>query len=72
VIARDLVMTAAESVASAGFTIALATMTMAAGSGSAFVPSRVQCLLTGDQGPQLAVLRDAADGRYSVTRCLVT
>jgi hypothetical protein len=72
VVSPDLVMTITEQVANAGFTIAATTMTVATADGSMFVPASIPITINGDQGPQLGVIRDAADGKASLTRCKVT
>lgn len=64
-------MTVTETVANAGFTVASAAPTASIGSGSAFVPASVQTVLDGVRGPQLGVIRDAADGKASMTKCLM-
>ncbi len=71
VVAPDLVMTVTESVANAGFTVGAATMTATAADGSMLVPATTTVTLNGDQGPQVGVIRDTADGKCSITRCKV-
>jgi len=46
-----------------------ANPTAAATPGSMFVPANVQVLIDGALGAKLAVIRDAADGKASLTRC---
>lgn len=69
VVAPDVVLTASETVANAGFTITAAVMTVSATDGSMFVTASTPIVLNGDQGPQVGVLRDTADGKASVTHC---
>lgn len=69
VVAPDAIMTITEHVANAGFTVAAATMTATATSGSMYVPLGYAVALNGSQGPQVGVIRDSADGKASVTRC---
>ncbi len=69
VVAPDLVMTLTESVANAGFLVGAATMTATAADGSMFVPAGFSVALNGDQGPQVGVIRDTADGKASITHC---
>ncbi len=67
VVAPDLVMTASEHVANAGFTITAATVTATAADGSMFTPAGFSVVVNGDQGPQLGVIRDTVDGKSSIT-----
>ncbi len=71
VIAPDLIMTITENVANAGFTLGAATITATAADGSMFVPALFSVALNGDHGPQVGVIRDAVDGKASVTHCRV-
>ncbi|MGN6103652.1 MAG: hypothetical protein ACTHU0_00980 [Kofleriaceae bacterium] len=48
-----------------------ANPTATAGAGSMFVPARVGVLVEGLNGAKLAVIRDSADGKASLTRCQV-
>lgn len=64
-------MAITENVANAGFTIASASPTASIGNGSAFIPASTPALFDGTQGPQLGVIRDAADGKASLTKCLM-
>lgn len=59
----------AEHVANAGFTVAASTaLAASAGSGSQLTPA-LQCrLIDGKFGQTLSVIRDAADGKSSLTR----
>lgn len=68
-VAPDAVMIAIDTVANVGFTIVNATMTVTAASGSMYLPINSGLLeMNGDNGPQLAVIRETADGRCSITR----
>lgn len=44
-----------------------APVTATTGDGSMFVPSRTPVLVSGDNGAALSVIRDAADGKASLT-----
>jgi hypothetical protein len=70
IVAPDAVMVLTETVANAGFTVAVAVVPTTAADGSMYVPAGFAVAVSGDQGPQLGVLRDAADGKASLTRCL--
>lgn len=70
VVSPDMIMTITETVVNAGFTITAAVVTTTAASGSMYVPSGFAVAVAGDQGPQLGVLRDTADGKASLTHCL--
>lgn len=68
VVQPDNIATFTENVAHVSFTIADATMTVTAADGSMWIPAVFQVELNGNQGPQIAIVRDAADGKASVTR----
>lgn len=66
--APDQHATFSDTVAHASFTIANTHPPAAAADGSMFVPAALVITLDGNNGPQLGVLRDAADGKCSLTR----
>jgi hypothetical protein len=68
VVGPDVIVTITESVANAGFLVAAAVVTTTAADGCMFVPAGVSVAISGDQGPQVGVLRDSVDGRASLTR----
>lgn len=65
---KDKHATFTEEVTHASFTVADAHPPAAAADGSMFVPAATQILIDGDNGPQLGVLRNTADGHASLTR----
>lgn len=59
----------AEAVANAGFLAAASALLAAtAGSGSMYVPAGRVVMLAGKHGQTLSIIRDAADGKSSITR----
>lgn len=65
---KDRHATFTEQVAHASFTVAAAVPPATAADGSMFVPAGVTLYLFGNLGPQLGVIRSAADGICSLTR----
>lgn len=63
-------ITVTENVANAGFTVSYGPQASVA-SGSMYVPANVVVTLDGRMGSNLSVIRDAADGKSSLTRARI-